>query len=204
MRRLGIFFVAAVVFLSLGVAGAAARPKVTVIGDSVADKMERNPVAIAALNTRFRLDLQTQGCRRLATTGCTIAGESGPPPNVLRLVKSLAHTIGKIVVVDVGYNDTPARYDHDLDAVMLELRHQGVRTVVWLTLRDPQHVYQAANKDIFREPREWPEFVIADWDTYSDGHPDWFAADGIHLTSLGAARLGEFIQSVLRGHTGHD
>lgn len=197
---------AAIAMLALsGVAAAqTARPKVTLIGDSVADKMERNPVAIAALNTGFRLDLQTQGCRRLAATGCTIAGESGPPPTVLQLVKSLAESLGSIVVIAVGYNDTPTHYDHDLDAVMRELRRQGVRTVVWLTLRDPKRVYQESNNDIFREPKEWPDFVVADWNRYSAGHADWFVADGIHLTSLGAARLGQFIQSVLRRHAGNE
>jgi len=204
MRR-GSVLALAVLAMAIGcaVAATATKAKVTLIGDSVADRMERNPAAVAALNDQFRLDLETRGCRRLVAASCTIAGSSGPPPTVLQLVQRLSQNIGKIVVVDVGYNDTPRHYDHDLDTVMRALKKLGVKTVVWLTLRDPNHVYQASNADIWREPKEWPGFVIADWDRYSDGHPTWFEADEIHLTHLGAARLGEFINSVLVRHVLH-
>jgi len=204
MRR-GSVLALAVLAVTIGfaVAAAATKAKVTVIGDSVADRMERNPVAIAALNDQFSLDLETRGCRRLVSPSCTIVGSSGPPPTVLQLVRNLSQNIGSIVVVDVGYNDTPSHYNHDLDSVMRALKKLDVKTVVWLTLRDPHHVYQASNADIWREPKEWPGFVIADWDRYSENHPDWFAADGIHLTPLGAANLGQFIQSVLVRHVLH-
>jgi hypothetical protein len=198
MRRTSVLALAVLLLLiGFAVAAASTKAKVTVIGDSVADRMERNPAAIAALNDQFKLDLETRGCRRLVSRSCTIQGSSGPPPTVLQLVRNLSQNIGKIVVVDVGYNDTPSHYNHDLDTVMRALKSLGVKTVVWLTLRDPHHVYQASNADIRREPKEWPGFVIADWDSYSDHHPEWFAADGIHLTPFGAAKLGEFIHSVL-------
>jgi hypothetical protein len=198
MRRASVLALAVLLLLvGFAVAAASTKAKVTLIGDSVADRMQRDPAAIAALDQQFKLDLETRGCRRLVSTSCTIQGSSGPPPTVLQLVQNLSQTIGKIVVVDVGYNDTPSHYNHDLDTVMRTLKHFGVKTVVWLTLRDPRHVYQASNADIKREPKEWPGFVIADWDSYSDGHPNWFEADGLHLTPPGATQLAEFIQSVL-------
>jgi lysophospholipase L1-like esterase len=205
MRRLLVWLVAVGVLAvsSIAAAGTVQGLKVTVFGDSVADKMQRSPVALAALNDGFTLDLQTRGCRRLVSPSCTIVGSSGTPTSVLPLVKSLGPRIGKIVVVAVGYNDTPTHYDHDLDAVMRALQDQGVKTVVWLTLRDPHHVYQASNKDIKAEPKEWPQLVIADWDRYSENHPDWFYNDGIHLTPLGAGELGQFIHSALRRSAGH-
>jgi hypothetical protein len=203
--RSRVFMLVAVAVLTLsGVAAAhTGAPKVTVIGDSIADKMQRSPVALASLNDGFTLDLQTRGCRRLVSPSCTIVGSSGTPTSVLPLVKSLTHRIGKFVVVAVGYNDTPSHYDHDLDAVMRALQRAHVKSVVWLTLRDPNHRYEASNKDIKVEPKEWPEFVIADWDRYSDHHPDWFESDGLHLTSLGAGKLGQFIHTVLHRVVGH-
>ena len=203
MRRLGVLLVAVVALVTFDVAPAAAKPKVTVIGDSVADQMEHNPVALASLNDGFRLNLQTRGCRRLAAPSCTIVGSSGPPATALQVVRRFGKWLGKIVVVDVGYNDTPTHYNHDLDLVMRALKGQGVKTVVWLTLRDPSQVYEAANTDIRVEPKEWPQFVIADWDSYSANHPEWFVADGIHLTSLGAAELGQFIHSVVLRYANH-
>ena len=119
VRRSSILVLAGILLaIGFAVAAAATKAKVTLIGDSVADRMERNPVAIAALNGQFRLDLETRGCRRLVRPSCTIQGPSGPPPTVLQLVERLSQNIGKIVVVDVGYNDTPSHYDHDLDTVM--------------------------------------------------------------------------------------
>jgi len=178
--------------------------KVTVFGDSVADRMQRNPVALAALNDGFTLNLQTRGCRRLVAPSCTIVGSSGTPTSLLPLVRHLGHRIGKIAVVDIGYNDTPTHYNQDLDRVMRALERAGVQTVVWLTLRDPHRVYAISNADIFLEPREWPGFVIADWARFSDGHPDWFEADGTHLSYRGAAHLGLFIHSVLLHAVRHD
>jgi hypothetical protein len=43
--------------------GAVQKPKVTLIGDSVSDRMERNPDALASLTDGFRLNLQTRGSR---------------------------------------------------------------------------------------------------------------------------------------------
>ena len=176
-------------------------PKVTLIGDSVADQLEHSPAALASLGNGFRLDLQTRGCRRLVAMSCTIVGSDGPPPTVLQLVKMRAHRIGKIVVVDVGYNDTAARYDSDLDTVMRALQAAGVKIVVWLTLRDPEHVYKPANRAIRTKPREWPQIVVADWDGYSANHPEWFAEDGIHPTPLGVVKLGKFIHAALQRAT---
>ncbi len=43
--------------------GAVQKPKVALIGDSVSDRMERNPDTLASLTDGFRLNLQTRGSR---------------------------------------------------------------------------------------------------------------------------------------------
>lgn len=203
MRRVALLVAVAAV-VPLGMAAAQPKPKLTLIGDSVADKMERNAVALASLNDGFRLNLQTRGCRNLVTPSCTIAGADGPPPTTLAIVKRFGRWIGKFVVVDVGYNDVPARYGRDLDTVMRALQSAHVQTVVWVTLRDPQHAFQDANKSIHLATKRWPHLVVADWDRYSDGHSDWFVGDGFHPTDLGAAELGRFIHSVLEATQRHN
>ena len=72
-----------------------------------------------------------------------------------------------------------------------------MRTVVWLTLRDPVGGNAVQNRVIEAAPRRWPQLVIADWGAYSAGHVDWFNPDGIHPTPLGAAGLGVFIHAAL-------
>ena len=203
MPRIVGFVAVAFVALCAVATAQATPPKVTLIGDSVADQLEHSPVGLASLRDGFRLDLQTRGCRRLVAMSCTIGGSDGPPPTALQVVKKRSRWIGKIVVIDVGYNDTAARYGSDLDTVMRALERAGVKTVVWLTLRDPEHVYQASNKAIRTKPKEWPQFVVADWDGYSAGHPEWFVEDGIHPTPLGVAKLGRFIHGALHRATSH-
>jgi hypothetical protein len=188
-----------------GIAGAQTQlPKLTVIGDSVADRMQRNPAALAALNDGYRLNLQTHACRTLIDPGCTVAGQTGPPPSVLDVVNRFGDYLGKTVVIESGYNDVPTHYQHDLNTVMRGLQDAHVKTVVWLTLRDPRGTYQGMNDIIRGAVRRWHQLVIADWNTYSADHPDWFNADdglgGIHPTALGAANLGQFIHTTLRAH----
>jgi hypothetical protein len=192
--------VIAVALVQAAVATGATQAKVTVIGDSVADAMEHSPVALDSMNQGFSIHLQTRGCRRLRAPSCVIAGSSGPAPTTLQVVRKLGPYLGKIVVVDVGYNDTPQHYSRDMDTVMQALDKAGVRTVVWLTLRDPDGVYALSNAKIDSGPKEWPQLVVADWDHHADGHPLWFQPDGIHLTKLGAANLGEFIHQALVRH----
>jgi hypothetical protein len=173
-------------------------PKVTIVGDSVADRMQRNQDALAALTNGFRLNLQTRGCRTLVITGCTIAGSTGPPPTALQVIIRFGRYLGPFVVVEVGYNDDPIRYRRDLDTVMGALtRFHVVHRVIWLTLRDPDGRNTPINRVIEAAPKRWPRLVIADWAAYSAGHVDWFQDDGIHPTPLGATGLGVFIHSEL-------
>jgi hypothetical protein len=180
---------------------AGTKPKLTVIGDSVADQMEHNPAALASLGDGYRLNLQTRGCRNTVTPSCTIAGASGPPPTVLDVVHRFGTYLGTTVVIESGYNDHPSEYRHDLDTVLRALQTTRVKTVVWLTLRDPKHAYQSMNKVIWAAAKRWPNFVVADWDRYSAGHPEWFNLDdgfgGVHPTPRGAAALGQFIHASL-------
>ena len=38
-----------------------------------------------------------------------------------------------------------------------------------------------------------PNAILVDWHGLSEGHPEWFARDGIHLTQPGSMALAEFI-----------
>jgi hypothetical protein len=179
-------------------AGTRSGPTVTLIGDSVADAMEHNTPALNRLNRDFTLNLQTRGCRRLASSSCTIVGEPWPPANVVTLAKRLGPRLGRIVVVATGYNDDPYRFDADFNKVMRTLNAEGVERVVWLTLREAKSAYVISNADIEAESTKWPTLTVADWNSYSDGHPDWFADDGVHLTPTGAWALAVFIHRTLR------
>ncbi len=201
--RLGVIAFALIacmasVAVSVSSAGTRSGPVVTLIGDSVADRLEGNPAALDRLNRDFTLNLQTQGCRRLATLSCTIAGEQTPPANVVTLAKLLGTRLGRTVGVATGYKDNPYRFDRDFDQVMRTLNAKGVKRVVWLTLREAKSEYVVSNAAIEVEPTQWPTLTVADWNRYSAGRPDWFEADGVHLTLPGSTALAVFIQRTLR------
>jgi hypothetical protein len=200
--RIGVVVLALIACMAVAVAvsdaGTRSGPVVTLIGDSVADRMEHNPVALNRLNRDFTLNLQTQGCRRLATQSCTIVGEPAPPANVVTLAKRLGPRLGRIVVVATGYNDVPYRFDRDLRKVMRTFDAEGVKRVVWLTLREAKSAYVLSNAEIQAESGKWPTLTVADWNSYSAGRPDWFEADGVHLTLAGSTALAVFIQRTLR------
>ena len=58
---LALFACVVSVAVAVSSAGTRSGPVVTLIGDSVADKMEHNPVALNRLNRDFTLNLHTQG-----------------------------------------------------------------------------------------------------------------------------------------------
>lgn len=98
-------------------------------------------------------------------------------PDILGRLKNndfLADTI----VVNFGANgDSPFEVkEHAMD--MLE----GKR-VYWLTNTNPKTDY--SNKAIEELAKEYDNLTIVDWLSISSGHPEYFVADGIHLTDAG-------------------
>ncbi|MFN8124241.1 MAG: hypothetical protein U0237_17665 [Thermoleophilia bacterium] len=171
----------------------AARPRVTVFGDSVQASFLFTPGAVRHLQPGLDLQMQAQACRKLSSPGCL----GGTPPSVLTVADALGPALGDLVVVHVGYNDFAGRYD--IDAVMRSFTRAGVKAVLWVTLREAQSSYAATNARIRamvrRERRTpgGPEVRIADWNTFSVGRP-WFVSDHIHLNAAGAMGLSTLLR----------
>jgi GDSL-like lipase/acylhydrolase family protein len=179
---------------------AAAKTRVTVIGDSITASF--NYVAAARRYLGKGLDLHSDAvvCRRLVTTSCAFQGST--PPTVLQVVGAEGRALGPVVVVNVGYNDWAAVYD--VDRVMRALRAAGVRRVVWVTLREAgsySSVYAQTNARIRNAGRKWRStMVVADWNAYSRGKP-WFRDDGLHLTTTGAFGLAKMLRPLVLAGT---
>jgi len=167
------------------------RPRVTVIGDSVADEISYLGSAQAALGHGVQLNLQLAACRRLVEASCTVAGVQ--PPTVLELVTSLGRSLGPDVVIAVGYNDYELLYPSDVLQVLKALRRAGVRHVLWLTLRAARHDYVDMNQTLREFASTDAQLTLVDWNAYSRSHPAWFDSDGVHLTPAGAQAMATLV-----------
>ena len=177
--------------LALTGSASAAPPRVTVLTDSVGGVLFWDEAARNELGRRLDLRIEQQPCRKLVDPGCP-AENSDAPESALAAVQRLGTELGRIVVVNVGYNDSPDGYAQRLDEVMRALVAVGVERVIWLTLTEQEGVWAEINDEIHAAPNRWPQLVVADWAALADGR-DWFA-DAPHLNYLGAAAYAGFVR----------
>jgi hypothetical protein len=187
---------------TVGVAAPAARQqvRVTFVGDSVPASISYVPAARARLERGLDVRLDLRVCRRLVQPSCTYQGAT--PSTALQAVEGYGQALGKVLIVDVGYNEAAQGYREGIDRLMRSALRQGVSGVVWVTLRETRGTYRWTNVAIKTAARRWPQLVVADWNAYSSGKP-WFGDDGLHLTSSGATALAAFLRPfVLRAASG--
>lgn len=188
---LAIAAVAAAMLAGTTAAAINAPVRVTFVGDSVPGSIMYSPRArsILARGLTTRLDLRV--CRRLATASCSYQGSA--PTSALQSVQSLGRSLGDVLIVDVGYNESAFGYREGIDRVMRAARAQGASGVVWVLLRETRDVYRQTNAVIRAAQKRWPDLLVADWNAYSSGKP-WFSSDGLHMGVSGADALAAFVR----------
>ncbi len=124
------------------------------------------------------------------STGVTVANEL---PNGLDLV-----------MVELGYNDNPATFADDIDAMMTALSAKNVGSVAWVNMADIRTsggdlFYTQSNAALAAAANEWPNLTVLDWDAASDTaeRPRWFASDGVHLSATGEAEFALWLRDQL-------
>lgn len=84
----------------------------------------------------------------------------------------------------------------------------SVKCLVWVTINDrapfldlDKHapaVNQAIRDEADRRTREGHQMLVADWTARSQGHPEWFVTDGVHLTDHGQDAYGGLIRETVQ------
>jgi hypothetical protein len=190
---------AATVCLGLGAFGTPASSatspvRVTMVGDSVAASLSYVTSARATLDRGINMRYDLRVCRRLVAPSCPYEGVA--PPTALQAVESYGHSLGDVLIMDVGYNDSSQGYGRGLDQIMRAALARGVTHVIWVTLRESGQyaaLYHSTNAVIQAATARWPELVVADWNDFSAGKP-WFGTDGLHLSPAGATELASFLR----------
>ena len=198
--RIATRAVPAVVVAALALIAAAPSPaepssrtRVTAIGDSIMASFDYVPAARRYLGDGLDLRSDAVVCRRLVATSCVFQGAT--PATALQVIGVQRRALGPVVVINVGYNDWTAVYD--VDRVMRALKAAGVKTAIWVTLRETTSNYARVNARIRSSARRWRKsLVVADWNGYSRGRP-WFREDGLHLTVSGAIGLARLLRPLV-------
>lgn len=168
-------------------------PRATLITDSGLGALLWEKAAQEQLGRGLDFRVEIRACRKLATVGCPYEGER--PPSVLELVKETGPALGRILAIQVGYNDQPDTYGDGLDKVMKAAIAAGVEQVVWITLRASRPNFAEINDAIVAGAKRWPQLVVADWDAASHDRA-WFT-DGVHMNGQGAPAFASFFRPLL-------
>lgn len=170
-------------------------PRVTLISDSVAGAVWFDQGARSLVAKGIDLFLEPGQGRMLGSTD-----PNAQPEPALELIPQLGHRIGPTAVMFIGDNDYYSTDAQNVVRADAELRAAGVTRIVWVTLHvSPDHTsYTFMNDAIAAAVAGDPAHVsVADWNAYSAAHPEWFQADGVHLTGSGPRALAQFLHGAL-------
>ena len=169
--------------------------RVALIGDSVANSIAHEGGSEFRRITdgtfaSARIDVVDSRCT--TRTGCP--GTSG-----VQAAAALERDLD-LVVVELGYNDDPATFAADVDAMMAALADRGARRVVWVNMAEirrsgSRSTYAASNAALAAADERYPNLEVLDWNAYSDTpeRPRWFS-DGVHLTTTGQAEFALWLR----------
>ena len=109
-----------------------------------------------------------------------------------------------LVVVELGYNDSPSTFAGSIDAMMAALQARGARQVAWVNMADIRRTgtasfYGPANDALQAARARWSNLTVLDWNRASAGteRPRWFSSDGVHLTATGQAQFALWLRDAM-------
>lgn len=195
MRRVAGILVAGLVTGLVLVASASpaqrARPRVTVIGDSIITAISYTTQARSLLGRDVDLHFLAVVCRRLVQPSCWYNGTR--PPTALDVIQTNGQSLGQTVIIESGYNEYVQQYPTDIDTVVQALIAAGVENVLWMTLHEQRPDYATMNSQIRAAATRWPQLVVVDWSAASRDHA-WFGDDGLHLNYAGAMGMARLLR----------
>jgi peptidoglycan/LPS O-acetylase OafA/YrhL len=116
------------------------------------------------------------------------------PELLQEMTRDLEKAAGSTVVMDLGNNDL---LNEDTVRAILELAKESPRIVVVNTA--VPRPYRDANNELIAElAAQYSNVKVVDWNAISDGHPEYFAPDGVHLVPMGVSAYVMAIDEALK------
>lgn len=116
------------------------------------------------------------------------------PELLQEMTRDLEKAAGSIVVMDLGNNDL---LTEETVRAIFELVKESSKVVVINTA--VPRPYRDANNELVAElAAQYPNVRVVDWNSISDGHPEYFAPDGVHLVPTGVSAYVMAINEALK------
>jgi len=116
------------------------------------------------------------------------------PELLQEMTRDLEKAGGSTVVMDLGNNDL---LNEDTVRAIFELAKESPRVVVVNTA--VPRPYRDANNELVAElAAQYSNVKVVDWNAISDGHPEYFAPDGVHLVPTGVSAYVMAIDEALK------
>ena len=116
------------------------------------------------------------------------------PELLQEMTRDLEKAAGSTVVMDLGNNDL---LNEDTVRAIFELAKESPSVVVVNTA--VPRPYRDANNELVAElAAQYSNVKIVDWNAISDGHPEYFAPDGVHLVPTGVSAYVMAIDEALK------
>ena len=98
-------------------------------------------------------------------------------PTIINELKA-NNNLGDPIIIALGTNSDAFNSYKEKIIKLLEGKE-----IFWITVNYSKT--QSINAKLFATEAEYSNFHVIDWNTYSNGHSDYFYKDGIHLTATG-------------------
>jgi peptidoglycan/LPS O-acetylase OafA/YrhL len=116
------------------------------------------------------------------------------PELLQEMGRDLEKAAGSTVVMDLGNNDL---LTEDTVRAIFELVNESSKVVVVNTA--VPRPYRDANNELLTEiAAQYSNVRVVDWNSISDGHPEYFAPDGVHLVPTGVSAYVMAIDEALK------
>ena len=116
------------------------------------------------------------------------------PELLQEMTRDLEKAAGSTVVMDLGNNDL---LSEETVRAIFELAKESPRVVVVNTA--VPRPYRDANNELVAElAAQYSNVKVVDWNAISDGHPEYFAPDGVHLVPTGVSAYVMAIDEALK------
>jgi peptidoglycan/LPS O-acetylase OafA/YrhL len=116
------------------------------------------------------------------------------PELLQEMSRDLEKAAGSTVVMNLGNNDL---LTEDTVRSIFELAKESPKIVV-VNTAVPRPYRDANNELLARLASEYANVRIVDWNALSDGHPEYFAPDGVHLIPTGVSAYVMAIDEALK------